>query len=84
MLKCVNHPNILQFIGILHREGRVLVLITGTHTHTHTHLLVDIHVYIYHHNYAVFPEYADGGTLRKTIKNFVSLRFEPLIETDYN
>lgn len=43
MLKCVNHPNILQFIGILHREGRVLVLIT---------------------------EYADGGTLRKTIKNF--------------
>jgi len=43
MLKSLHHPNILQFIGILHREGKLLVLIT---------------------------EYADGGTLRKTIKNF--------------
>ena len=29
MLKTLNHPNILQFIGILYREGKVLVLITG-------------------------------------------------------
>ena len=42
LLKSLNHPNILQFIGILYKEGKVLVLIT---------------------------EYADGGTLRKTIKN---------------
>ena len=42
LLKSLHHPNILQFIGILHKEGKVLVLIT---------------------------EYADGGTLRKTIKN---------------
>ena len=45
LLKCLNHPNILHFIGILVREGKNLVLIT---------------------------EYADGGTLRKTIKNVVS------------
>ena len=45
LLKSLNHPNILQFIGILVREGKNLVLIT---------------------------EYADGGTLRKTIKNVVS------------
>ena len=43
-MKSLNHPNILQFIGILVREGKNLVLIT---------------------------EYADGGTLRKTIKNVV-------------
>ena len=42
LLKSLNHPNILQFIGILYKERKVLVLIT---------------------------EYADGGTLRKTIKN---------------
>lgn len=42
LLKSLHHPNILQFIGILHKEGKVLVLIT---------------------------EYADGGTLRKIIKN---------------
>lgn len=42
MLKSLNHPNILQFIGILYREGKVLVLIT---------------------------EFADGGTLQKTIDN---------------
>ena len=42
LLKSLHHPNILQFIGILYKEGKVLVLIT---------------------------EYADGGTLRKTIKN---------------
>lgn len=42
LLKSLNHPNILQFIGILYKVGKVLVLIT---------------------------EYADGGTLRKTIKN---------------
>ncbi|XP_064392654.1 LIM domain kinase 1-like [Halichondria panicea] len=42
MLKTLNHPNILQFIGILYREGKVLVLIT---------------------------EFADGGTLRKTISD---------------
>ena len=45
LLKSLNHPNILHFIGILVREGKNLVLIT---------------------------EYADGGTLRKTIKNVVS------------
>lgn len=42
LLKSLHHPNILQFIGILYKEGKVLVLIT---------------------------EYADGGTLRKIIKN---------------
>lgn len=42
LLKSLNHPNILQFIGILYREGKMLNLIT---------------------------EYADGGTLRKIIKN---------------
>ena len=41
LLKSLHHPNILQFIGILYKERKVLVLIT---------------------------EYADGGTLRKTIK----------------
>jgi serine/threonine protein kinase len=46
LLKSLNHPNILQFIGILYKEGKVLVLIT---------------------------EYADGGTLRKTIKNTAKL-----------
>ena len=46
MLKSLNHTNILQFIGILVREGKNLVLIT---------------------------EYADGGTLRKTIKNVVCM-----------
>lgn len=42
MLKSLNHPNVLHFIGILYKENKVLVLIT---------------------------EYADGGTLRKAIKN---------------
>eukprot|EP00731_Ephydatia_muelleri_P023352 Em0015g935a len=42
VLKSLNHPNILHFIGILYKENKVLVLIT---------------------------EYADGGTLRKAIKN---------------
>ena len=29
MLKSLNHPNILHFIGILYKENKVLVLITG-------------------------------------------------------
>ena len=28
-MKRLHHPNILQFIGILYREGKLLVLITG-------------------------------------------------------
>ena len=30
MLKNLNHPNILHFIGILYRKGKLLTLITGT------------------------------------------------------
>ena len=29
LLKSLNHPNVLQFIGILYREGKTLNLITG-------------------------------------------------------
>jgi len=41
LLKALDHPNVLRFIGILFQPGKLLTLIT---------------------------EYADGGTLRRKIK----------------
>ena len=35
MLKSLNHPNILHFIGILYQEGKVLTVITGMSHDSH-------------------------------------------------
>ncbi len=93
----MNHCNILQFIGILYREGKVLVLITGTAPPSlegggmsvfvfpmaarvcswygifHASLQSQLYYSSLTSNCVIpFSEYADGGTLRRTIKNMVS------------
>ena len=58
MLKSLNHPNILHFIGILYQEGKVLTVITGMSHDSHMMSFVCI-------------EFIGGGTLRKTIKKVI-------------